>query len=112
MERQLRLYGTDLLVVAVGRNCDRAIRVAKLRRFQQRQCRDGFSSGKLKGFHNEGIVLVAANLDFVGIALAIVRELSLHVGCPDKRVKMSRSSNINLIVRDDSIELLLGFTQS
>ena len=47
-----------------------------------------------------------------GIGRIIVRELSLHVGFPDKRVKMSRSSNINLIVRDDGVELLLGFAQS
>ena len=86
MERQLRLYGTDLLAVAVGRNCDRAIRVAKLRRFQQRQCRDGFSSGKLKSVGNQCIVLVAANLDFVSVTFAVIRKLSFYVGFSDQSI--------------------------
>ena len=112
MQGKLCVQRTDLLTIAVG--CDRydAVCVAKLRRFQQRERRNALARGKLENIYNEGIILVATNLDFVGIVLAIVRELSLYVGFPDKRVKMSRSSNINLIVRDDGVELLLGFTQS
>ena len=78
MQGQLRVQRADLLAVTISRNCDRAIHVAKLRRFQQRQCRDGFSSGKLKSVGNQCIVLVAANLNFVGILFAVVDELSLY----------------------------------
>ena len=112
MERQLRLYGTDLLAVAERRDRYGAIHVPKLRRFQQRERRNTLARSQLKSVGNQCIVLVAANLDFVGIALAIVRELSLHVGCPDNSIQMSRSNNRKLTSCDDSVELLLGFAQS
>ena len=78
MQGQLRVQRADLFAVAECCDRDRAIHVAKLRRFQQRQCRDGFSSGKLKSVGNQCIVLVAANLNFVGVRFAVVDELSLY----------------------------------
>ena len=86
MERQLRIQRADLLAVAERRDRDRSIRVAKLRRFQQRQCRDGFSSGKLEGVSNERIVLVATNLDFVSVAFAVVSELGFYAGFSDQSI--------------------------
>ena len=38
MERQLGLHTADFLTVTIGCNCHGAVGVAKLRRFQQRQC--------------------------------------------------------------------------
>ena len=73
MERQLGLYGADLLAVAISRNCDRAIHIAERRCFKQCECRNALASCKLESVSNERIVLVAANLDFVGIVLAVVR---------------------------------------
>ena len=78
MQSQFCVQRADLFAVTERGDSDRAIHVPELRRFQQRQCRDGFSSGKLKGFHNERIVLVAANLNFVGVRFAVVDELSLY----------------------------------
>lgn len=69
MQGKLCVQRADLLAVAVG--CDRydAVCVAKLWRFQQSERRSALASGKLKNIYNEGIILVAANLDFVGICL-------------------------------------------
>ena len=78
MECQLSLHTADLLAVTISRNCDRAIHVAKLRRFQQRERRDALARSQLKSVGNERIVFVAANLNFVGIRFAAVDELSLY----------------------------------
>ena len=112
MERQLSAQCADLLTIAVG--CDRydAVCVAKLRRFQQRERRNTLARSQFKSVGNESIVLIASNLDLVGIRFTAVAEISFHVGFPDNSIQMSRSSNINLIVRDDGIELLLGFTET
>ena len=76
MQGKFCVQRTDLLTVAVG--CDRydAVCVAKLWRFQQCERRNALASGKLKNIYNEGIILVAANLDFVGIVLATRRKTS------------------------------------
>ena len=112
MQRQLRLNRANLLAVAVSHDRHSTVGVAKLRRFQKCKRRNALARSKFKSVGNQRIVLVAANLDFVGIALAIVRELSLHVGCPDNSIQMSRSNNRKLTSCDDSVELLLGFAQS
>ena len=78
MQRQLCVQRADLFTIAVGCDCYGTVGVAKLRCFQQRQCRDGFSCGKLESVGNECIVLVAANLNFVGVRFAVVDELSLY----------------------------------
>ena len=107
MECQLSLHIADLLSVTESSNSDRAICVPKLRRFQQRQRRNALARSQFKCVGNQRIVFISANFYLVGIALAVVSELGFHAAFPDKRVKMSRSSNINLIVRDDGVELLL-----
>ena len=61
---------------------------------------------------NEGIILVAANLDFVGIRFTAIDELGFHAGFPDNSIQMSRSNNRKLIVRDDGVELLLGLSKT
>ena len=111
MERQLRLYGTDLLAVAISRNCDRAIHIAILRRFVQRQTGNTFTCGKLESICDQRVILILADFHFVSVRFAVVDELSFHVGCPDKCVKMSRSSNSQKIVLDDRVEIFLGFTE-
>ena len=86
MERQLRIQRADLLAVAERRDCYGTIYIAELCRFEQRKRRNALASGKLKSICNQSIVLVAANLDFVGIALAIVRELGFHAGFSDQSI--------------------------
>ena len=112
MERQFCLHGADLLAIAERRDCYGAIYIAKLRCFQQRQRRNALASGKLKSVGDQCVIFVAANLDFVGIVLTIVRELRFYRLFPDNSIQMSRSNNSKLIVCDDGIELLLRFTQS
>ena len=72
MQGKFCVQRTDLLTVAVG--CDRydAVCVAKLWRFQQCERRNALASGKLKSVGDQCVIFVAANLDFVGIVLAIV----------------------------------------
>ena len=112
MQGQLCVQRADLLAVAVGSDRNRAVYITKLWCFQQRERRNALACGKLEGICNEGTILVTANLDFIGVRFAVVGELGFYAGFSDKRVKMSRSSNINLIVRDDGVKLLLGFAQS
>ena len=71
MERQLRVQRADLLAVTIRRDGHGAIHVPELRRVQQRQRRNALARSQLKGVGNQCIVLVAANLDFVGIALLL-----------------------------------------
>ena len=78
MDHQLCLHTADLLAVAECRDRDRAIYIAELCRFVQRERRNALTSGKLEGVCNVGIVLVAANLNFVGVRFAVVDELSLY----------------------------------
>ena len=78
MQNKFSSHGADLLAVAERRDRDRAIHVVKLRNFEKRKRRDRFSGGKLKSVGNQCIVLVAANLNFVGVRFAVVDELSLY----------------------------------
>ena len=78
MQGQLRVQRADLLAVTISRNCDRAIHVAKLRRFEKCKCRNALARSQLKSVGNQCIVLVAANLNFVGVRFAVVDELSLY----------------------------------
>ena len=107
MQGQLRVQRADLLAVTERSYNDCAVHIAELRRFQQRERRDALARSQFKCVGNQRIVFISANFYLVGIALAVVSELGFHAAFPDKRVKMSRSSNINLIVRDDGVELLL-----
>ena len=86
MERQLRIQRADLLAVAECCDRDRAIHIAEFRRFQQCQCRDGFSSGKLKSVGNQSVIFVLANFHLVGVVLAVVSELGFHAGFSDQSV--------------------------
>ena len=86
MERQLRLHGADLLAVTERRDRDGAIYIAELRRFQQRQRRNALACGKLKSVCNQCIVLVAANLDFVGVRFAVVRRTRLSRWFSDQSI--------------------------
>ena len=78
MQGQLRIQRADLLAVAECSYNDCAIHIAELRNFEKRKRRDRFSGGKLKSVGNQCIVLVAANLDLVGVRFAVVDELSLY----------------------------------
>ena len=86
MERQLRLYGTDLLAVAERCDRDRAIHVAKLRSFQKRQTGNTLASGQFKCVSNQSIVLVAADFHLVGVILAVVGKLSFYTGFSDQSI--------------------------
>ena len=86
MERQLRLYGTDLLAVAERRDRYGAIHVPKLRRFQQRERRNTLARSQLKSVRNQRIVFIAANLDFVSVTFAVIRKLSFYVGFSDQSI--------------------------
>ena len=86
MERQLRLYGTDLLAVAERRDRYGAIHVPKLRRFQQRERRNTLARSQLKSVGNERIVFVSANFYLIGIVLAIVDKLGFHAGFSDQSI--------------------------
>ena len=86
MQGQLCVQRADLLAVTVSRNCDRAIRVAKLRRFQQCERRNTLARSQLKSVGNERIVFVAANFYLIGIVLAIVDELGFHAGFSDQSI--------------------------
>ena len=112
MERQLRIQRADLLTVAERRDRDRAIHIAKLRRFQQCERRNTLARSQFKCVGNQRIVFISANFYLVGIALAVVSELGFHAAFPDKRVKMSRSSNSQKIVLDDRVEVFLGFVET
>ena len=101
MERQLRLHRADLLAVAERCDCYGAIYIAELRRFEQRKRRNALASGKLESICDQRVILILADFHFVSVRFAVVDELSFHVGCPDKCVKMSRSSNSQKIVLDD-----------
>ena len=111
MERQLRLHRADLLAVAERRDCYGAIYIAELCRFEQRKRRNALASGKLESICDQRVILIPADFHLVGVRLAVVRKLGFHVGCPDKCVKMSRSSNSQKIVLDDRVEIFLGFTE-
>ena len=111
MERQLRLHRADLLAVAERRDCYGGIYIAKFCRFEQRKRRNALASGKLESICDQRVILILADFHFVSVRFAVVDELSFHVGCPDKCVKMSRSSNSQKIVLDDGIEIFLGFTE-
>ena len=111
-KNKLCSHGADLLAVAERRDRDRAIPHCKLRSFQKRQTGNTLARSNSKCVDNQRIVFISANFYLAGIALAVVSELGFHAAFPDKRVKMSRSSNINLIVCDNRVELLLGFAQS
>ena len=112
MQSQLCVQRADLLAVTERGDSDRAIHVPELRRFQQRQRRNALASSKLKSVRDQRIVLIPADFHFISVALAVVHELRFHAGFSDNRVKMSRSSKSNLIVRDNRVELFLGFAQS
>ena len=86
MQRQLRVQRANLLAVTICRDRHDAIYVSKLRRFQQRQCRDGFSCGKLKGIRNQRVVLISADFYLVGVRFAVIGELSLYVGFSDQSI--------------------------
>ena len=103
MECQFRVQCADFLAVTERSHNDRTIHIAELRRFQQCERRDALARSQFKCVGNQRIVFISANFYLVGIALAVVSELGFHAAFPDKRVKMSRSSNINLIVRDDGV---------
>ena len=111
MERQFCLHGADLLAIAERRDCYGAIYIAELCRFQQRKRQNALACGKLKSICNEGVILIPADFHLVGVRFAVVGKLGFYVGCPDKCVKMSRSSNSQKIVLDDSVEIFLGFTE-
>ena len=112
MQNEFGLHGANLFAITISRNCDRAIHIAERRCFKQCECRNALASCKLESVSNERIVLVAANLDFVGIVLAVVRELCFYRLFPDNSIQMSRSNNRKLIVRDDGIELLLSLSNT
>ena len=78
MQGQLCVQRADLLTVTECCDRDRAIHIAELRNFEKRKRRDRFSGGKLKSVGNQCIILVAANLDLVGVRFAVVDELSLY----------------------------------
>ena len=65
MERQLGLHTANLLAVAIGRNCDRAIHIAEFCRFAQRERRNALAGGKLESVGDQCVIFVTANFDFV-----------------------------------------------
>ena len=78
MQGQLCVQRADLLAVTERSYNDCAVHIAELRRFQQRERRDALARSQFKCVGNQCIVLVAANLNFVGIRFAVVDELSLY----------------------------------
>ena len=86
MQSQLCVQRADLLAVTISRNCDRAIHVAKLRRFEKCKCRNALARSQLKSVGNERIVFVAANFYLIGIVLAIVDKLGFHAGFSDQSI--------------------------
>ena len=65
MQSQLCVQRADLLAIAERGDSHGAIYVPKLRRFQQRQCRNALACSQLKSVGNEPIVFVAANFYLV-----------------------------------------------
>ncbi len=67
MECQFRVQCADFLAVTERSHNDRTIHIAELRRFQERQTGNAFTCGQFKSVCNQSVVLIAANLDFIGV---------------------------------------------